>query len=519
MKKVFKVIFIYLGVALLALLATIIFCAAFLFFYREGNIFGIKYISTSEYIQARDDEDMSGLKSIEITGDSFDIYIKSYDGIGSVVGVMYNKVFGFAKSSEAQAEFSLEYDEVNKVAQFSSVQPSGWLNKSKSYIEIGVPKTLAETGIDLVVISKKADILIGGETDFVINNIIVESIKGDVELTNTCINNQIDINIGSGLLYVDDKCSTAGKIDLNISLGSGKINFTKVNRDNFNIKSVKINSIKSGQIGVLKADELISDGNINGGGRIEIGEVGVVDFLSLDTDLSIVNLLKTEGNSSRIVITGHGDVWIDTVMCDLMVNGNNGSVYIRSALGVVDVETNKGNINIDMADNLVQVNTVDGDAVIKFNPDALEHNPDLDSVSNNYRKVIATTQNGHIKVYEVQNATVQATNAGKVTLEYDRVVGQNVILTQSGSVYIVVPKAQKLDDSHAFNLQLSSQVNSDIKVGIVGSLGDVQYEVNFNGKSETFNDIYNSGTGTENDLIINSTYGLIKVRSEDLINY
>jgi len=44
MKKAFKITTIYLGVTLLALVATAVFCGAFLFFYREGDIFGIKYV-------------------------------------------------------------------------------------------------------------------------------------------------------------------------------------------------------------------------------------------------------------------------------------------------------------------------------------------------------------------------------------------------------------------------------------------------------------------------------------------
>ena len=149
MKKGLKTFLIYLGVLILAFLATVVFCAAFLFFYREGNIFGIQYIKRNELIYARENEDMSDIQKIEVYGNNFDINIKLYHGISDLAGVMSNKVFGYAKKSKAQASFTLEYDEVNKTAVFTVKEPKGWLNKSECYIEIALPSDLAENDIDL----------------------------------------------------------------------------------------------------------------------------------------------------------------------------------------------------------------------------------------------------------------------------------------------------------------------------------------------------------------------------------
>ena len=184
MKKAFKTIFIYLGVILLALLATVIFCAGFLFFYREGNIFGIQYISTNETLYAKENEDMSNLKTIEINSENFDVYVRVNPNVSSLMGAMRNKVFGFAKKSKAQASFSLEYNETTQTAVFSSTQPKGWLSTKNSFIEIAIPEEFAEDGYDIKVKTTKGDIQIGGDYDWTIGSLVIETSKGEATITN-----------------------------------------------------------------------------------------------------------------------------------------------------------------------------------------------------------------------------------------------------------------------------------------------------------------------------------------------
>ena len=172
---------------LLALIATVIFCAGFLFFYREGNIFGIQYISMDEVLYARDNEDMSDLQTIELYSESFDVKISVNENVDSLIGAMKNRVFGYAKKSKAQASFLLEYDEVSKTAVFDSVQPQGWLNKKKSFIEIAIPQSIVDSGCNLVIKTSKADINIKGVEDWTVGNVTIESSKGDVKITNVNI--------------------------------------------------------------------------------------------------------------------------------------------------------------------------------------------------------------------------------------------------------------------------------------------------------------------------------------------
>ena len=129
MKKVFKSTFIYLGVILLAFIATIIFCAAFLFFYRDGNIFGIQYVSSKQVLYAQTSVDLSGMQSIEIESDGYDITIGANSNVKTLVGAMRNKVFGFARKSQAQPSFKLKYNPDTKVAVFTVKEPEGFLNK------------------------------------------------------------------------------------------------------------------------------------------------------------------------------------------------------------------------------------------------------------------------------------------------------------------------------------------------------------------------------------------------------
>jgi hypothetical protein len=519
MKKAFKIIFIYLGVILLALLATVIFCAGFLFFYREGNIFGIQYISTDEVLYAKESEDMSDLQTIELYSESFDVQISVNENVDTLMGAMKNKVFGYAKKTKAHASFSLEYDEVSKTAVFDSKQPKGWLNKKKSFVEIAIPQSIADSGCDLVIKTSRADIKIGGTEDWVVGDLVVESSKGNINITNMEIANNINVNIGTGKVYIDETCSTTSAIDCQISVGSGVVNFTKINTDEFAFGVVTIKSIKRGKIGIIKMEELITDGNIKGGGRIEIGDVGFVDFESLDTDILIRNINGVEGSDadkSTITITGNGEVSINKAESDLEVNGHNGDIYVNVATESAILTANQGDIEIDNATKLVAATTTYGNIDIQFAGAALDYSSVTES-----RAVVATTKNGHIMVKGLQYGSIEATDSGRISLEYDRVVGDNKVVAKYGVVNIVVPNPteESETDKFAFNLKVNSEVNCDIKVGVVGDLGAIN-PVDYKGSGvKEFSNIYNSGSSTSNTLNVNSTTGIIKIRSMDLVGF
>ena len=520
MKKVFKTIFIYLGVILLACVATIIFCAGFLFFYRDGNIFGIQYVNANQTLYARENEDMSDLKTIEVNSDKFDVYIGVNTGVDELVGKMKCKAFGYAKTSKVKIGFWLEYDEDTKTAKFTSSQPSGWLNMNDSYIEIAIPESLANKGCDLVVNGVKADIEIGNKYNYSVGELTINSKKGDVDLTNLNITKGINANIGSGYLYVDDKCSTGGLVGSRINLGSGIIDYSKINTSKFTFGVIEIQSIKSGKIGIIKTDELITNRDIGGGGSIEVGDVNFVDFSSLDTDLSINNIMgRGDGSSSRINITGYGDVVVNSVRCDIVLNGHNGDVRLNSCTGVSSVITNQGDIKFTNAYKMVSAVSEYGNINIEFNSSALDYVVGSDNNVDKNRAVIATTKNGHIYIKGLQSGTISATDNGRITLEYDRIVGNNVVTAKTGMVNIVVPNPtdETPINKYAFNLDVSSEVNADIKVGVVGSIGT---NVDYSGSGKKlFTNIYNSANFTSNNLNVISTTGKIKIRSMDLINY
>lgn len=504
---------------LLALIATVIFCAGFLFFYREGNIFGIQYISMDEVLYARDNEDMSDLQTIELYSESFDVKISVNENVDSLIGAMKNRVFGYAKKSKAQASFLLEYDEVSKTAVFDSVQPQGWLNKKKSFIEIAIPQSIVDSGCNLVIKTSKADINIKGVEDWTVGNVTIESSKGDVKITNVNISNSINFNIGSGSVYIDETCTTKSTIDCQIKVGSGTIDLTKINTDEFSFGVIEIKSIKRGKIGIIKAEELITNGNINGGGRIEVGDVGFVDFTSLDTDIFIKNINGVEGSDadkSTITITGNGEVWINKAESDLEISGHNGDIYVNVATETMVLTANQGDIEVDNATKLVSPTTTYGNIDIQFSAGALDY-----SSINENRAVVATTKNGHIIVKGLQYGVIEATDKGRISLEYDKVVGANNIIAKSGVVNIVVPNPTENSetDEFAFNLKVNSEVNCDIKVGVVGDLGAMN-PVDYSGSGvKEFSNIYNSGTATTNTLNASSTTGIIKIRSRDLIGF
>jgi len=515
MKKTFKTISIYFGVLLLTLIATVIFCAGFLFFYRDGNIFGIQYIKLDQRIIAKQSADMSGVENIEINCKDFDVAVKINSNVENVIGAMRNKVFGYANKNKAQTKFVLEYNDVSKTATFTATEPSGWLNKSDAYIEIAIPKSLADRGLNLYVKTSKADVSIGGSEDCAYGTVGIKTSKGDAKIKNAIIINKLDLNIGSGTVVVGESCGTTDMIGANLKVGSGTIDLTEIDTNKFYLGTVEVIKNVKGKINILQAKEVVTNGNINGGGKVQIKEVGFVDFISLDTHVYINKI--TENTMSRIKLTGNGKVVVNQVVCDLEVNANDGSVKINEAFGTLALSTDHGDIAVGKTLKLVSAATVYGNIKIGFSDSALDYADTSINDSNKNRAVVATTKNGHIIVEGLQNGHINATGSGRISLSYNKVVGTNEINGKLGNVSIVVPNpSSNTSNEYAFNLRVKSDVNADIKVGVAGSIGRVDFSES--GVHE-FTNIYNSTTSTSNSLYVESSTGSIKVRSLDLVNY
>ena len=506
MKKAFKIGFIYLGVILLALLATTVFCAAFLFFYRDGNIFGIKYISAKDTMFVKQERDISDIKTIDVTSSDFDVSIVVDKNVKTVVGAMHVEMFGYAFESKAHAKFEMNYNDITKTAAFTSKEPQGWLNRKGSYISISIPDEWVDNYCNIIVKTGKGDIVVGNNLTLKTNNLSIESVKGDADIVNTTINNSINLNCGKGLFYIDDKCSTTSEIYALLGVNSGKINLSQVNTEKFKIGSVEIIKNKKGLIGIKNAIDILTSQNINGGGEIQIGEVDCIDFKSLDTDVKIVKINST----SRIGLTGVGDVYVKECYGQLDIEGYNGSIKIDTITKPLIVSSNQGNIKVSDAFTLVSAESKYGNIDITFNNNAGEYDSTTES-----RAVNATTKDGHITVNGLQKGLVNATGSGRISLYYNKVVKDNEINAGSGAVYIVVPQpGSAASNDYALNLSVSSNVGADVKVGVGG---DIEYDSTSN--VQNYTNIYNSGATTSNNLVITSTTGKIKVRSSDLTGY
>ena len=511
MKKAFKLFFIYLGVLVLALIATTVFCGGFLFFYRDGNIFGVRYISTKQIIQANESEDMSDLSKVKIKGDDFDINISVNSSVTELKGAMYNKVFGYTYKDKAQAEFALEYDSVTKTATFDIKEPSGWINKKSSYIQIAVPVDLALKGFDLEVSGDKADINISeDEHEFNIKNIKLQSTNGNVVIKDANIVNNLTVSIGKGDFKIDKTCTSSNNIDAVLSVGTGRIDLSKINLDKFTFGTIDIKKNKHGEIGIMKCRKLITDGDIESGGKIYINNVGFVDFISKNTDLIIGSI--TDIDISRIKLSGIGDIKINSANCPLELETYNGDIKVGTSSGSMILKANQGDILVSEALGYIAADSVYGKIKISFSESANGY----DEIGQ-HRAVQATTKNGSIEVVGLEKGVVTATDKGRINLRYNKVVGDNVVNSKSGSIYIVVPNPESASSNEcAFNLKVETEISSDIKVGVAGSIGKV--DSTESGIFE-YTNIYNSLSSTKNNLQVKSTNGIIKIRSQDLVQY
>ncbi len=515
MKKAFKLFFIYSGVLLLAFVATVVFCATFLFFYRDGNIFGFRYINTNEVIYAVEQDDMSSLNTIEINAQDFPVKVSVRPGIDQLQGAMRNKVFGYTRKSVAQTKFELEYNQATNKAIFNVIdEPAGWLNKKSAVVQIVLPVDMAKKGIDLKVNSRKGDITLYCEEnikDFNINNLTISSSKGDVDIYGVTVLSSVNFNVGKGDVVVHENAKTTKEITANLSVGTGKINLaTKLDLDKFVLGVVNISKIGQGTIAIAECNEVNSVGNIDGGGDLVVSKAEFIDFTSKDTDVKVGEI--TGNNHSRIRMLGLGDVSVNLSKCPLTIEGYNGDIYVKSCTGKMILSANQGDIRVSNALAYIDVNSLYGKINIDFDITANSYDS-----SNQHRAVQATTKNGTIIINGLEKGAVTATGKGRISLSYNRIEEDNFIEAKSGAVYIVVPhSSSNASNSNAFNLKIETEVNSDIKVGVAGSIGKV--DSNQSG-SFTYSNIYNSANSTNNNLNVVSTTGIIKIRSTDLIKY
>ena len=167
---------------------------------------------------------------------------------------------------------------------------------------------------------------------------------------------------------------------------------------------------------------------------------------------------------------------------------------------------------MDNAFKSISAITSYGNIEINFNESAFSY-----AMDSNSRTAFATTKNGHIIINGLENGNIKATGNGRISLNYNKVLGDNEVSSQYGIINIVVPNPTDTSNAneYAFNLQVDSSINSDIKVGVVGSLG-----VDFNGSGlKEFKNIYNSESSTVNNLRVLAAHNMIKIRSRDLTNY
>lgn len=507
MKKIFKGIFLYLGVALISLFATAVLCAGFLFFYRDGNIFGFQYISGNNTIYAKSDLNLSATQKIEVVGKNFDIVVRSSDNVDNLIGVMKSKVFGYTRKSKNKLNFTLDYNVAERKAVFTIEEPTGWLSMNGSYVAVLIPTDILANNCQISISSNKGDITLGGDELIKLGDVSVQSNKGDFEAKNIEFTGAVTLNAGKGDFMVDASCKSTSATDFSVGVGSGRIMLNKIG-DELEIDTISVTKITKGEIYILRAGELRTSGDIKGGGKITVYQVNSVNFESLDTDISIETIVGTE--NSQITSNGNGDTNITTSNCALLtVVAHNGDTVVENARGATNITANQGDISMPSATKYVFADSTYGNINITFNENAGEYSSEVSS-NEASRTVVAYTVNGHITIKGLQNGSVTARNKGRIDLEYNKVLGTNVVTGASGNVNIIVPAGEEGSTDFAFGLKISgTEVNCNVKVGI--------FERSSSGATTTPEWVTIYANSSKNTLSVGSTTGVIKIRSKDLV--
>lgn len=504
MKKFIKRIFLYIGVALISLFATAVLCAGFLFFYRDGNIFGFQYISGNNTLYAKSDMNLSATEKIEVYGKNFDVIVRGSDNVDNLVGVMKSKVFGYTRKSKNKLSFTLNYSISERKAVFTAEEPTGWLANNGSYIIVMIPRDVLDNNCQISIKSNKGDITLGGDDVMTVGECSIQSSKGDFTAQNVEFTGAVALSAGKGKFRIEETCTTMGAIDFKVGVGSGRILLNKLG-EGFEIERFEIEKITKGEIYLLKAGEICTTGDIKGGGKLVVHEIVSANFTSQDTDVSIDEIVGTV--QSKIKLTGSGDAKIVKCKCDLFVEAHDGNVTVENALGKTTVTANQGNINMPSATLYVSAESTYGNINITFNSAAGNYSSSDEVPS---RSVFASTMNGHITVKGLQNGVIRAGNKGRIDVVYDKVCGNNVVTGANGNVNIIVPAGTPSTADCAFKLIIEkTDVNCDILVGAFSWDKPAQSKI----EREIYND---AGASHSNVLTVQSGSGTIKMRSSDL---
>ena len=341
--------------------------------------------ATSKYI---DDLISEGkIEKFVIETQDYDIFV-CHEKIEKTEFIVKNNYSGIVKNgNRKKAEITFLYNESEKVCSIKVVEPECSLTfSSGSKVTLALPDSIDMQKVSLDITTKTGQISLGNTESFehTFNNLCVKGTNSKISLNkNVDYNGNISINTNGGEIYLVGEKKVA---DFEIKTDSAKIEI-----GNIISPETRINSNSS----VIKITKIL--GNVYFDSKSGVVNVGYVEGkFECSEDVKISNITIGEI---------HGEV--------LLPMANTSNISITKCYADCRIKTTSGNVKIEKMYANADIETESGSVEIDFVPDTIltDKAPDKPMAS------ISTT-------------------SGNITANFDDVLKDNTITTNSGNVKV-----------------------------------------------------------------------------------
>lgn len=381
---------------------------------------------------------------------------------------IYNKMWGLAKV-DSEVNYGLAYAVEDSVLKISVTEPEGmFLNTASAHLELSVPAHYSAK--NLIINGSNSAVAIGDSYA----NLNVEDVTFNVKDAKVSVNETKSLNnvtINSRNNKINIKPDVAGCITMNTGVSTLTFNHTNeisVNAKNAKIEASSVNlaTIKSSS-GILHLTTVNGDVNLDGNIKVKINNLNG-------------NYADANRKSAKVELSN--------VTGTVSATSTSGETYINTVSGAVAIKTTIGNVTVKNISSSLSLNTTSGICQVEY-----ASNVSADTT------FTFTAKNGSLSAKNLNcstNIQIQEKGLCSITAEFAKLVGENSIQAQKGSVKVTAP-------IQAHVLTVSSNTETDILYADLDT-------------NQSISDQQISGAIQESEtkLTIVSTSGKITLRAE-----
>ncbi len=435
-----KILIVLLSIAVVA----IVIMLGLMVLVPSVSLFGIHFVNGDNkvvfnYYDIKSAEHMAewaNIDTVSITTDSWDIYVYPVDKTehahtkNGIDARLYRNYSGFSNNAVSEATISdyiVEDKADGKHLSISTIEPTGWFSRFNCALYIYVGED-ALANKQLLLTSKSGKIEVGDTIQNKSQTLEIKTLKmvtdsGNSYLNDVNVTSGVDIVKKSGNIYLntDMNCD----VELSITSGLGNI-YTKAIGSVEKSRSIIIHELYNCgvELGNVYGSLMV---NANWG-SVKAGEVtGMVVFEGKSCNL---NLDKVGGK--MFFNSVDGSVSVNEAQILVADISGNGSVSVNKLQGASAINSTTGAIEIQNVFKDIVATTTSGDITLNNATDATV----------NY--VIEST-NGNVTVTNViGSVNFNVNNDGRSSFvgSYQKMIGENVIKTNSGEINISMLNAQ-----------------------------------------------------------------------------